>query len=143
MHVDRYSDRAGGLCSGCNDHFQATFTPSSEWKQYTFTWSELEQLGFGDTQPSVCAAGLFAIQFQWVAGAAFELCIDDVAFTTPEGTAGPAPTDPVTPGAPSYRAGGGGGCGCGLPGAGAPASSVTALLAALGALVIRRRRALG
>ena len=107
MMVDEFSDPAGNRCSGCNDHFQYSFEPSADWQTYSFTWGDLAQLGFGDQQPRVCAAGLSAIQFQWLRDTEFELCLDDIAFTTPAG-ATPAPSD--TP--PATLRAAGGGCGC-------------------------------
>ncbi|MFZ5891896.1 MAG: glycoside hydrolase family 9 protein [Myxococcota bacterium] len=134
MLVDKYSDPAQSLCSGCYDHFQAPFTPSSEWKKYTFSWKDLKQLGFGDMQPNVCAAGLYALQFQWSGATPFELCLDDLVFTRARGAAGDIDEQPkVSPK-------GGGGCGCRLEnesGSGAPALALAALA---GAALIRRRR---
>lgn len=89
MAVDRYSDPAQSLCSGCYDHFQTPFTPTDTWQRYSFSWQQLKQQGFGDMQPNVCASELLALQFQWPANARFELCLDDVAFTTKTGTPDP------------------------------------------------------
>jgi endoglucanase len=82
MLVDKYSDPAASLCSGCNDHFNFRFTPSSEWQQFTFAWNEARQNAFGDPQPRVCPSALYALQAQWPSNQSFELCLDDIAFTT-------------------------------------------------------------
>jgi MYXO-CTERM domain-containing protein len=137
MLVDRYSDPAGGVCTGCNDHFQHAFTPSEVWQKYTFSWKELTQLSFGDSQPNVCPSLLSAVQFQWSANDMFELCLDDVAFTTALGT----PEDPLTPGVTPVTAQGSG-CGCRSAGRGAlPWGLVTllGLVIALRRLAVRRR----
>lgn len=131
MLVDNYSEPLGGVCNTCNDHFQASFTPSEEWQEFRFTWKELKQLGFGDPQPNICAAGMYAVQFQWLANTDFELCIDDVAFTTAEGTPDPS-SDDLSPA--------GGGCSCRAAGAPSSTSGATLLLAALTGLVLRLRR---
>lgn len=133
MLVDKYSDPAASLCTSCYDHFQAAFTPSSEWKRYTFSWKQLKQLGFGEAKPNVCAADLYALQFQWSGSQPFELCLDDVAFTQAAGS------EEETPGGVSPR---GGGCGCRLPApnTGTPAAGVALLAVALTTALRRRRR---
>lgn len=135
--VDRYSDPALMLCSGCYDHFQAPFTPTDEWQQYRFSWKELKQQGFGDMQPNICPASLLALNFEWPENADFELCLDDVAFTTAgDDSETPTTNEPATP-SPHVTAGGG--CNCQtLPAAPSSAVPAVALLLALG---WRRRRA--
>jgi len=107
-------------------------------------------------RPSVCAAALFAIQFQWLASEEFELCIDDLAFTTSEGTVLP---DGGTAGAGGDSGGEGGGAGgdAGTPATSPPVrfevsgggcacrfgehgSSPWSAALALGAIAIARRR---
>jgi MYXO-CTERM domain-containing protein len=88
-------------------------------------------------QPNVCAADIFALQFQWSGSAPFELCLDDVSFTTAAGT--------VDPGAPSSSGNAkklsvaGGGCGCRNAGGSAGGAGACAVLALLGLWVVRRR----
>lgn len=120
MVVDNYSDPAAALCSGCYDHFQAPFTPTEDWQRYTFSWKQLKQQGFGDVLPNVCASNVLALQFQWPPNAAFELCLDDVAFTTSTGTVDPYPPDAT---AGSALKVGGGGCACRSGGSVPPGSS--------------------
>lgn len=133
MLVDGYSDPLGAVCSGCNDHFHVTITPSSEWQKYTFTWDDFEQLGFGDPQPNVCPAALYSLNFQWLANDSFELCLDDLAFTTPAGT--PEETSVEAPRAS------GGGCGCRMATAQRSLGSAAVLLGLLAAIWRRRRGA--
>lgn len=87
MLVDKFSNPAAGNCSACDDNFYFSFTPSSEWKQYTFKWKSAAQLGFGDQQPSVCPSALYTLQFQWLNNATVDMCLDDIAFTTAAGSA--------------------------------------------------------
>lgn len=135
MLVDKYSDPAASLCTSCYDHFQAPFTPSSEWKQYTFSWKDLKQLGFGEMKPNVCAAGLFALQFQWSGSQAFELCLDDIAFTQAAGS------DDSTGGSGAPVSPSGGGCGCRFADAhGTVGAELAALALGLTAVMSRRRR---
>jgi endoglucanase len=135
--VDDYSDPAGQKCASCYDHFHFTFTPNADWKQYTFKWSDAAQSGSGDPQPHVCPSAMYAMQFTWSANTAFDICIDDLAFTTS------ASSDvPVDGGADA--AGGKGkssGCGCRV-GQGEPGNATWiafAVCAALG-IAFRRRR---
>jgi len=131
MLVDKYSDPGAGQCASCNDHFYGAFTPSSAWQRFTFAWPDLEQRGFGDAHPNVCPAELRAIQFQWPANEDFELCLDDIAFTTHQGTE----QEPVY-----TAASGGGGCGCRLS-ARPPAGTPLGLLGLFAMRLTRRRAA--
>ncbi|HET9930585.1 MAG TPA: glycoside hydrolase family 9 protein [Polyangiaceae bacterium] len=135
MLVDKYSDPAASLCTSCYDHFQAPFTPGSEWKQYTFSWKDLKQLGFGEMKPNVCAAGLYALQFQWSGSQPFELCLDDVAFTQAAGSSDSADSPSVSPR--------GGGCGCriGVVSESPAFAELGVLALGLTAVMSRRRRA--
>lgn len=145
MAVDQYSDPAASLCSGCYDHFQAPFTPTDTWKRYSFSWQQLKQQGFGDMQPNVCASQLLALQFQWPANVRFELCLDNVAFTSATGTPDPnaVETPVATPAATPVRVSGGG-CACRSASAEAHGQSHIAVLGLglLGLAVRRRRRRL-
>lgn len=123
--VDKYSDPSANLCSGCFDHFRVLFTPSDEWQEFTFAWSDFEQQGFGDPQPSVCPSDLRAIQFQWPANVDFELCLDDIAFTS------------ATQSNSNWRATGGGGCACSLEARATPRAIFLVLLG-LGGFAARR-----
>ena len=128
--VDNYSDPTAGECSGCNDHFRVVFTPDSNWKRYSFAWADFEQQGFGDQQPSLCPSALRAIQFQWPREADFELCVDDIAFTS-------SPSDDPS----NWRATGGGGCSFAPPlSRSVPTPALITAPLLLGAALARRRR---
>jgi endoglucanase len=143
MVADKYSDPGPMLCTGCYDHFSAAFTPGEEWREFEFSWNELKQQGFGDEQPSLCAAEVFSLLFQWPQNAEFELCLDEIAFTTVAGTTAPMP-NPGEPepgvGAPSLEAAGGG-CGCRTSGDGQRGPASALLLGLLGTALWRRRAA--
>jgi MYXO-CTERM domain-containing protein len=135
--VDDYSDPEPGFCSACYDHFQAPFTTSDDWQHYVFSWKQLMQQGFGDMQPNVCASNVFSLLFQWQGGGApFELCLDDIAFTTAAGT--PPETGTALPAPPALTAGGG--CNCGIArSSGHSSLGLFGLLGLLGLAVWRRR----
>lgn len=141
---DTYSDPSFKICSSCYDDFQAPFTPESEWKKYTFSWSDLKQRGFGDDRPNVCARTLLALNFEWPDNTDFELCVDDVALTTAQGTVLPEP-EPTgaepQPKPPAKLRVAGGGCACAVPRAGhGSLPRETALGLGLLALAWSRRR---
>jgi MYXO-CTERM domain-containing protein len=140
--VDQYSDPARMLCSGCYDHFQAPFMPNDEWQQYRFSWKELKQQGFGDAQPHVCPATLLALNFEWSTDSEFELCLDDVAFTTAgdgddAGVAGAGGEASSMNPKPALESSGGCGCRVGRDHSGSAASLLA--LFGLAATALRRR----
>jgi endoglucanase len=136
---DKYSDPTAMLCAGCYDHFQAPFKPTDQWQQFTFSWNQLKQQGFGDEQPNVCAASLFALQFEWPENVDFELCLDEVAFTTAGDATDPNAEHPQ-PIARKPSLDAGGGCGCRSAGSRGDSGSVTwAGLFGLLVLALRQR----
>lgn len=130
MLVDKYSDPAASLCSGCNDHFNFRFTPSNEWQRFTFAWNEARQNSFGDPQPSVCPAALYALQAQWPSNQSFELCLDDIAFTTDASVTLPEQEEEFVLS---------GGCACGVVRARTPGAQAGFAAFLLGFLFARRR----
>ena len=132
MLVDKFSDPAASLCSGCNDHFNFRFTPSSEWQKFTFSWNQARQNNFGDPQPSVCPTALYALQAQWPSNQSFELCLDDIAFTTDASVTAPEPEGDIQLG---------GGCTCNMAPERTPGSGAGLAALALGLLFVRRRTA--
>jgi len=138
MVPDRNTQPEGGVCSSCYDHFHAPLTLTSEWQQYTLAWGRLQQQGFGDAETSVSPAQLYAIQFQWDEGQAFDLWLDDIAFTTTsrEADSGGAGAEEPATDLSSLRLSGGG-CTLGSP-AGSTWRSVALLM--LGGALVRARR---
>jgi endoglucanase len=140
MVVDRNTEPEGGICGGCYDHFHTDFTVSSEWEPVTVTWGELQQGGWGDAEPNVDSAALYAIQFQYNAGQSFELWLDDLAFTRASlgeagagGVAGAGGRPEPSPREISAR----GGCACGV---GRRTSSGSWLGLAIAAWLVKRGR---
>ena len=86
-------DNSGGTCcsqgdrsksSGCSDHFGADITLSANWTQYTYTWSQLNQKGWG-ILAAQNPAELLGVQWQVsdaAATASFDIWVDGLAFTT-------------------------------------------------------------
>jgi MYXO-CTERM domain-containing protein len=132
MLVDKYSDPTAALCSGCNDHFNFRFTPSAEWQKFTFAWGDARQNSFGDPQPSVCPAALYALQAQWPSNQSFELCLDDISFTTDASV-----EPPGVEGEPALLPAGGG-CSCTVGGGGAQGEQALFLASLLAFFALRR-----
>jgi hypothetical protein len=75
----------GGICSttatkGCNDHRGTSVSLTQDWKQFTFTFDSLKQLGFGMAYPTFQTNKLYAIQFQAGTKVKFDIWLDDIAF---------------------------------------------------------------
>jgi hypothetical protein len=75
----------GGICSttatkGCNDHRGTAVLLTKDWKQFTFTFDSLKQMGFGMAYPTFQTNKLYAIQFQAGAKVTFDFWLDDIAF---------------------------------------------------------------
>ncbi len=85
---DKASDPSGGVCMGstgtaqCNDHHGHALTLTATWQQFTFTWSQLTQQGFGYVEATLDTSHLIGMQFQiGVPTGSFDVWIDDIAFT--------------------------------------------------------------
>jgi hypothetical protein len=79
---DRFTGNAGGMCTNCSNHFAATLDVTTDWKTFTFLFTETRQTPLGgDTRPALDVAGLYSVEiFPTPTTGAFELWIDDVAF---------------------------------------------------------------
>jgi hypothetical protein len=81
---DINTDDHGKVCTdACFNHFGADITLTDAWKQYTFAWSDLQQLsGWGSpTPPAITQSKLFGIQFKVnEPGAAYDVSVDDLEF---------------------------------------------------------------
>ena len=71
---------AGGLCTGstCGDYFEKSFTFTSSWQQFVVYYNQLGQMV--STEPAVDYAHMYKCQFQLLAGASFDIWVDDVYF---------------------------------------------------------------
>jgi hypothetical protein len=84
---DKDTDPSGGVCSGtstsqCNDHHGHTLTLTTTWQQFTFTWAELTQQGYGYVEANIDTAALVGMQFQVNSPTGtFDVWVTDVAFT--------------------------------------------------------------
>ena len=87
--LDTNTAPEGGKCDSasttnnqCNDAFGAGVALTSTWQQYSFTWAQLAQEGWGKNGVSALAAsGLYAVHFQLAKGAKFDVWVSYVAFT--------------------------------------------------------------
>lgn len=84
--TDSATTPRGGQCqqyvdySTCSDYFGADISLSTTFERYSFTWSELEQVGWGEPQPdSVNASEIYGVRFQTDTSGDFDFWIDDVA----------------------------------------------------------------
>lgn len=76
----------GGKCrdyadySTCNDYFGADLSLSTAFRSYSFNWSELSQVGWGEPHPaSITTSEVYGIRFQTDPVEEFDFWIDDVA----------------------------------------------------------------
>ena len=82
--TDVNTDPDGGVCTNCFDHHGIDLALSTSWAEYTITWTQLQQLGWGDAQSGVDPTQLYALQFKVGTGISFDFWIDDIAFVPPE-----------------------------------------------------------
>jgi hypothetical protein len=71
-----------GICKVCWNHFGKDLTVTSQWKEYTVLFSELQQqAGWGDPRPAALTPSkLVAIDWAIAGGQTFDLWIDDIQF---------------------------------------------------------------
>ena len=67
----------------CDDDFAVSDTLTTEWKQYTHPFSDFMQEDWGLHPPDNLfpAKDVYAIKFAQAPGKAFDIYLDDVAFT--------------------------------------------------------------
>jgi hypothetical protein len=71
---------AGGTCSaGCLDYYATRIVLTSHWSLHEISWRELRQTGWG-TPVRFDPARLFAVEFAFGRGVAFDLYVDDLTF---------------------------------------------------------------
>jgi len=66
-----------GSCTNCYDAFGKFFTPTTTWAQYSATWSQLTQLGFGVPAATLNPGDAIELIFSMPNGS-WEVWIDDV-----------------------------------------------------------------
>jgi len=86
--ADKATDPSGGICMGstgtdqCNDHHGHALMLTTTWQEFTFTWAQLTQQGFGYAEATLDTSDLIGMQFQVGAPTgSFDVWIDDIAFT--------------------------------------------------------------
>ena len=78
--ADVNTDPEGGVCSNCFDHFGIDIGLTTSWQQYTFTWGQLQQQGWGDQFGVIDPTQLYVMQFQVGPNVSFDVWLDDIAF---------------------------------------------------------------
>lgn len=76
----------GGQCreyvdySTCSDYFGVDLSLGTSFRRYSFTWRELEQVGWGEPHPaSVDTSHIYGVRFQTDPVEDFDFWIDDIA----------------------------------------------------------------
>lgn len=70
-----------GRCTSCYDNYAAVFTATTEWQEFVFRFSELEQAGWGVPQvPALDTSSLVQVSFKAGVAATFDLSVDDIGF---------------------------------------------------------------
>lgn len=76
----------GGQChdyadySSCSDYFGSDLSLTTDFRRYSFSWSDLTQEGWGDPQPaSVDTHHVYGVRFQAGPRVDFDFWIDDIA----------------------------------------------------------------
>lgn len=76
----------GGQCheyedySTCSDYFGSDLSLGTSFRRYSFTWQELEQVGWGEPHPgSVDVTQIYGVRFQTDPVEEFDFWIDDIA----------------------------------------------------------------
>jgi hypothetical protein len=76
-------DPAATMGNQCNDAFGTGVTLTSAWQQFTFSWGQLAQEGWGKN-PGVTALAknaLYSVHFQLAKDAKFDVWVSYIAFT--------------------------------------------------------------
>ncbi|HEX2870704.1 MAG TPA: hypothetical protein VHP33_05595 [Polyangiaceae bacterium] len=85
---DSTTDAAGGKCvpastvatEKCDDHFGKSMTFTTEWKQYSITFAEMTQLGWGKSAAAINKAALYGFQVTAKPKLDVDLWLDQIEF---------------------------------------------------------------
>ena len=80
---DSNTDPQGGVCTECFNDFGANVVLTTEWKQFSFKWSQLKQLpDWGAPhKPHITQSKLYGVQFQVnIPRSTYDIYIDDLKF---------------------------------------------------------------
>jgi hypothetical protein len=80
---DHNTDPAGGICTGCGDHFFAHVTITPSWAQYVVYYTDLKQAGWGRPQKSALdSTQIYGVTFI-IGSMPFDVWVDDIYFILP------------------------------------------------------------
>jgi hypothetical protein len=77
---DANSTRAGGVCTGCANHFLQQVDVDGELRPYVVRFADMKQEGPDEIVPALRQNALFAVEIVPPKSATFDLLIDDVSF---------------------------------------------------------------
>jgi endoglucanase len=80
---DSNTDPQGGVCTECFNDFGANMVLTTEWKQFSFKWSQMKQLpDWGAPhKPHITQSKIYGLQFQVnIPRSTYDIYIDDVKF---------------------------------------------------------------
>ncbi len=80
---DAQTSAEGGQCDpntedSCDDAFGANLQLTSEWQQFTLSFAELQQDGWGMQFPGIQRDQLYSMQFEVGTNVAFDVWVDDI-----------------------------------------------------------------
>jgi hypothetical protein len=87
--ADATTDKAGGKCNPaatavaaekCDDHFGFAATFTTSWAQYSITFKQMTQLGWGKAGTALDKAALYGLQFTAKPNLAVDLWLDQIEF---------------------------------------------------------------
>jgi hypothetical protein len=77
---DGNTTRAGGVCTGCNNHFLRQIDVDGQLRPYVVLFAEMKQEASEEIQPALDRSALFSLEIVPPKLATHELVIDDVSF---------------------------------------------------------------
>jgi hypothetical protein len=77
---DSNTTRAGGVCTGCNNHFLLAVAADGELRPYVIPFAEMRQDLVEERQPALNTGALFAVEIGPPRLPAYEVVVDDVSF---------------------------------------------------------------
>ena len=77
--VDTHPD--GGVCKDCWNHFGKDLVLTTDWQQYSVSFSEMKQeAGWGERFPAVVPSKLISVNWSVGPGVSFDIWVDDLQF---------------------------------------------------------------
>jgi hypothetical protein len=78
--ADGNTTRAGGVCTGCNNHFLRQIDVDGQLRPYVVLFAEMKQEAPEEIEPALDRSTLFAVEIVPPKLATHELIVDDVSF---------------------------------------------------------------